>query len=74
MIDGDSMGPGLQLVIARFLNFPLGKLSRELKLCPMSIFHDIQMGIFQYCVSLQSRGYGMMLVLHVLCMSMCVSM
>jgi len=27
MVGGDSMGPGLQLVGARFLNFLLGKLS-----------------------------------------------
>jgi len=29
MIGGHSMGPGLQLVGARFMNFHLGKLSRE---------------------------------------------
>jgi len=46
-VDGDSMGPGLQLVRARFLNFLLGKLSREFKLRPMSIFHEIQMAIFR---------------------------
>ena len=36
MVGGDSMRPGLQLVWARFLNFRLGKLSREFKLpeCP----------------------------------------
>jgi len=34
MASGHSMGPGLQLVGARFLNFHLGKLSREFKLCP----------------------------------------
>ena len=32
MVIGDSMGPGLQLVRARFLNFLLGKISREFKL------------------------------------------
>jgi len=36
MVDGDSMGPGLQLVRARFSNLLLGKLSREFKLCRMS--------------------------------------
>jgi len=48
MGDGDSMGPGLQLVGARFLNFLLGKLSREFKLRPVSIFHEIQMATFRY--------------------------
>ena len=47
MVDGDSMGPGLQLVGARFLNFLLGKLSQEFKLRRMSTFHEIQMAIFR---------------------------
>ena len=47
MVDGHSMGPGLQLVGARFLNFHLGKLSREFKLRPISIFDEIQMAIFR---------------------------
>jgi len=46
MVDGDSMGPGLQLVGTRFLNFLLGKLSREFKLRRMSIFREIQIAIF----------------------------
>jgi len=58
MVDGHSMGPGLQLVGARFLNFHLGKLSREFKLRPISIFDEIQMAIFRYCVMLQSRGWA----------------
>ena len=56
MVDGHSMGPGLQLVGARFLNFLLGKLSQEFKLCPMLIFHEIQTAIFRYCLMLQSHG------------------
>ena len=47
MVDGHSMGPGLQVVGARFLNFHLGKLSREFKLRPVSIFDEIQMAIFR---------------------------
>jgi len=47
MVDGHSMGPGLQLFGARFLNFHLGKLSREFKLRPKSIFDEIQMAIFR---------------------------
>jgi len=44
-----SMGPGLQLVWARFSNFLLGKLSREFRLCRMLRFHVIQMATFLYC-------------------------
>ena len=47
MVGSDSMGPGLQLAGARFLNFLPGKLSREFKLRHMSIFHDISMAIFR---------------------------
>jgi len=47
IVSGHSLGPGLQLIRARFLNFLLGKLSREFKLRPMSIFHDIQTAIFR---------------------------
>ena len=53
MVVGHSMGPGLQLVGARFLNFHLGKLSREFKLRPISIFDEIQMAIFRHCGSLK---------------------
>jgi len=47
MVGSDSMGSGLQPDGARFLNFLLGKLSRELNLRRMSIFHEIQMAIFR---------------------------
>ena len=39
------VGDGLQLLGVRFWNFLLGKLSREIKLCPVSLFRDIQMAI-----------------------------
>jgi len=58
MVDGHSMGPVLQLVGARFLNFLLGKLSREFKLRPVSIFHEIQMATFRSCVMLQLHGWA----------------
>ena len=48
MVGGDSMGPGLQFVGARLLNFLLGMLSWEFKHHPKSIFHRIQMAIFRY--------------------------
>jgi len=57
MVGCDNMAPRLQLVEARFLNFLLEKLSREFKLRRMSIFHEIQMAIFKYCVTLQSDGW-----------------
>jgi len=47
MVGGHSMGPGLQLARARFLNFHPGQLSREFKLRPISIFDEIQMAIFR---------------------------
>jgi len=56
MAGSNSMGRGLQLVWARFLNFLLGKLSREFRLYRMSLFYKIQMTIFRYCVTLQSHG------------------
>jgi len=46
MVDIDSMGPGLQLVRGRFLNFLIGKVSLEFKLRGMSIFHDVQMATY----------------------------
>ena len=47
MVGGDSMGPGLQLVRARFSNFLLQKLSRQFRVLRMSTFHEIQMAIFR---------------------------
>jgi len=59
MVGYDSMGPGLQLLGARFSNFLLGNfLSRDFKLRRMSIYHKIQMAIFQYCMKLQSHGWA----------------
>ena len=58
MVGSDSMGPDLQLVEARFLNFLLGKLSQEIKFSGMSIFHEIQIAIFWQCVRLQSDGWA----------------
>jgi len=46
------MGPDLQPIGARFSNFLLGKLSQEFRLRRMSIFHEIQMAIFRYCIML----------------------
>jgi len=57
-IDGRSMGPCVQLVAVRFSNFLLWKLSHEFKLRGMSIFHEIQIAIFRYCVKLESHGWA----------------
>ena len=65
------MGLGLQLAGARFSNVLVGKLSQKFKLPGMSIFHEIQMAIFRYCVTLQSR-LGMLIVLHILYMTLTV--
>ena len=70
MVVGHSMGPVLQLVGARFLNFLLGKLSREFKLRPMSTFHEIQTAIFQYCDDATVTWFGKLLVIYVLCILM----
>jgi len=43
MDDVDSIGPGLQPVVARFSNLLLGKVSLQFKLHGMWIFHNIQM-------------------------------
>ena len=59
MVDGDSMGPGLQLVGARFSYILLGKLSREFKLSGMSILRD---------ATVRWLGMGILVVVHVLCM------
>jgi len=52
MVGGHSMGPGLQLVGARFLNF-LRKLSQEFKLRRLSMCHEIQMAVM-----LQSHAWA----------------
>ena len=42
MVDHNSMGRSLQLVGAQCLNYLLGKLSRDFKLCGMSILQNFQ--------------------------------
>jgi len=56
MVDYDSMVPTLQLVKARVLNLLPSKLSRDFKLCRMSILHNFQRAIFPCCLMLESRG------------------
>jgi len=43
MVDGHSMGHGLQPIAARFFKFLLRKLTREFKLRPISIFHTLRL-------------------------------
>jgi len=56
MDDYDNMGPILQHVGARFLNFRLSQLSHDFKLRGMSILQDFQRAIYPYCLRLESRG------------------
>ena len=71
MTDDDSMGPGLQLVGARFTNFLLGKLSshknsnsRNVDISPNSNGH---ISVVPHATV---RWLGMLAVLQVLCMLM----
>jgi len=52
-VANDSMGPGLQLVAARFSHFLLRKLSCEFRLRWMSILHEFQRAIFTYCLRIE---------------------
>jgi len=69
MIGGDSMGPDLQRVGARFSNFLLGKLSRQFKVPQCRYFTKFKWPHFRtaWCYS---HMVGLAIVIHVLCMSM----
>jgi len=47
MVDGDRMGPDVQLIRARFSNYLLRQLSRHFKVPRVSIVHEIQMATFR---------------------------
>jgi len=66
MVGGDSTGPGLQLVGARFSNFLPRKLSLQFQRRPVSIFHDIQTAIFPYCDATVT-WLDTLVVLHAMC-------
>ena len=70
MVDVDSMGPGLQLVGALFLNFLLRQVSLQFKLHGMSIFRDIQTATYFGTADATVTWLGTLVVLHVLCMLM----
>ena len=62
MVDDDSMGPSLQWS-------PIfHKVSQEFKLHEISILHEFQIAIFPYCWMIESHGWAVLVVLHVLCM------
>jgi len=67
MVGGDSMGPGLQLVRARFLNFLLGKLSRVHTSFDVDISRNSN-GHISVLHEATVRWLGTLLVLHVFCM------
>jgi len=69
MVGGHSMGLGLQLIGGRFLNFLLGKLSREFKLCYVHISGHSN-GHISVLREAIVTCLGMLLVLRVLYMSM----
>jgi len=58
MVDYDSLGPSLQLIRARILNFLLSKLSRDFKFRAMSILQDVQRATFPYSLLLESHMVG----------------
>jgi len=70
MVDIDSMGPGLELIGARFSNFLLEKVSLQFKLHRMSIFHDIKWPHNLVLPDATVTWLGTLVVLHVLCMLM----
>jgi len=57
MVDYDNMAPSLQRIGVRFLNSLLSKLSRDFKVCGMSILQDFQSSIFPCCLRLESHGW-----------------
>ena len=61
------MGPSLQLVGARFLNFLLRKLSRDFKLSGMSILQDFQRAIFPLLLEARVTLLGLLVVLFMYC-------
>ena len=66
MVDGHSMGPGLQLLGGQFSNFLLRKVSLEFKLHGMSIFHNIQMATyFGILGDATVTWLGTLVVLHI---------
>jgi len=71
MVDYDNMGPILQLVGARFLNFLVSMLSRDFKLRGMSTLKDFQRAIITSLL-LEARVTcsNMLVVLYILCMLM----
>ena len=66
MVGGHSMGPGLQLVGAQFLNFLLGKLSQEFKLRRVHISRNSN-GHISVLRHATVTWLGMLIVLDVLC-------
>ena len=67
MVDYDNMGPNLQLVRARFLNFLLSRLSCDFKLRGMSILRTSK-GQISILLEAGVTWSGVLVVLYVLCM------
>jgi len=67
MVSGDCMGPGLQLVRARFSNFLLRRLSREFRVHGMT---QISNGHISILLEATVTWSSMLVVLYVLCILM----
>ena len=68
MVDYDSMGPSLQLVGARFLNFLLSKLSCDFKLCRIISVTGLSKGHISMLLDITVTWLGLLVVIYVLCM------
>jgi len=67
MVDDDSMGPSLHLVVARFTNFLLRKLSHEFKLTQCPHYTNFKWPYFRIAWGRVTR-LGTLVVLQLLCM------
>jgi len=68
MVDVDSMGPGLQLVGARFSNFLPGKVSLEFKFTECRYFTTFKWPHISVLRDATVTWLSTLVVLHILCM------
>ena len=69
MIGRDSTGPGLQLVGARFLNFPPGKVITRVQSLPYVHISRYSNGRISVVRDATVTWLRVLIVLHVLCIS-----
>ena len=68
MVGGHSMGPGLQLVLARFLNFLYSKAITRVQTSPNVHISQNSNGHISVLRDAAVTWLGVQIVLHVLCM------